>query len=142
MGDGVRLAQMAETPTLHLTVGLPGVGKTTLARTIAHEDKAVRLTPDEWMIPLFGTTWRESETGGKRDVLEGRLLWTAHEVLGAGGSVVLDFGCWSAAERWAVRAVAEHASGSFLLHFVDLPEAERRARAKARWRQTRAPPSS
>ena len=58
MGDGVRLARMTETPTLHLTVGLPGVGKTTLARKIAHEDKAVRFSPDEWMIPLFGTTWR------------------------------------------------------------------------------------
>ena len=32
---------MTETPTLHLTVGLPGVGKTTLARKIAHEAKAV-----------------------------------------------------------------------------------------------------
>ena len=51
---------MTETPTLHLTVGLPGVGKTTLARKIAHEDKAVRFSPDEWMIPLFGTTWRDS----------------------------------------------------------------------------------
>ena len=27
-------------PTLHLTVGLPGVGKTTLARKISHEDEA------------------------------------------------------------------------------------------------------
>jgi hypothetical protein len=60
------------TPTLHLTVGLPGVGKTTLARKIAHEDKAVRFTPDEWMIPLFGTAWREPDADGKRDVLEGR----------------------------------------------------------------------
>lgn len=52
-----------------------GVGKTTLARKIAHEDKAVRFSPDEWMIPLFGTTWREPDADGKRDVLEGRLLW-------------------------------------------------------------------
>ena len=86
---------MTETPTLHLTVGLPGVGKTTLARKIAHEDKAVRFTPDEWMIPLFETTWLEPDVEGKRDVLEGRLLWAAHEVLGVGGSVVLDFGCWA-----------------------------------------------
>ena len=81
------------------------------------------------MIPLFG----EPEADGKRDVLEGRLLWVAHEVLRTGGSVVLDFGCWSAEERWAVRAVTEHATGLFRLHFVDLPEAERRARATARW---------
>ena len=120
---------MTEPPTLHLTVGLPGVGKTTLARRIAQEDNAVRLTPDEWMIPLYG----ESDADGMRDVLEGRLLWTAHEVIGAGADVVLDFGCWSADERWAVRAVTEHAGGRFCLHFVDLTEAERRARATARW---------
>jgi predicted kinase len=126
---------MTETPTLHLTVGLPGVGKTTLARKIAHEDNAVRFTPDEWMIPLFGTTWREPDAVGKREALEGRLLWAGHEVLGVGGAVVLDFGCWTAAERWAVRAVAEHAGGRFRLHFVDLPETERRARATARWEE-------
>jgi predicted kinase len=123
---------MTDTPTLHVTVGLPGVGKTTLARQIAHEGKAVRFTPDEWMIPLFGTTWREPDAEGKRDVLEGRLLWAAHEVLHVGGSAVLDFGCWAEAERWAVRAVAEHAGGRFRLYFVDLPEEERRARAAAR----------
>jgi hypothetical protein len=61
-------------------------------------------------------------------------------VLGIGGSVVLDFGCWAEAERWAVRAVAEHAGGRFRLHFVDLPEAERRALRLA-GRGTRAPPS-
>ena len=120
---------MAENPTLHLTVGLPGVGKTTLARRVARENGAVRLTPDEWMIPLFG----DPEANGKRDVLEGRLLWLAHEVLRTGGSVVLDFGCWSADERWAVRAVAEHAGARFQMHFVDLPESARRHRAATRW---------
>ncbi len=87
------------------------------------------------MIPLFG----EPEADGRRDVLEGRLLWVAHEVLGTGGPVVLDFGCWTAEERWAVRAVTEHAAGRFRLHFIDLPEAERRTRATARWK---ADPSS
>jgi predicted kinase len=121
--------RVTERPTLHLTVGLPGTGKTTLARRIALEENAVRLTPDEWMIPLFG----DSDADGRRDVLEGRLLWAAHEVLGIDGSVVLDFGCWAEDERWAVRAVAEHAGGAFHLHYVDLPEAVRRARATARW---------
>jgi predicted kinase len=81
------------------------------------------------MIPLFG----ESVADGKRDVLEGRLLWVAHEVLRTGGSVVLDFGCRTAEERWAVRAVTGHAGGRFRLHFIDLPEAERRARVTGRW---------
>lgn len=120
---------MAVKPTLHLTVGLPGVGKTTLARRVAHRIGAVRLTPDEWMIPLFG----DPEANGRRDVLEGRLLWLAHEVLRTGRSVVLDFGCWAEDERWAVRAVAEHAGARFQMHFVDLPESARRHRAGARW---------
>jgi hypothetical protein len=40
------------------------------------------------MIPLFG----EPEAGGKRDVLEGRLVWLALEALRLGSSVILDFG--------------------------------------------------
>ena len=83
------------TPILFLTVGLPGVGKTTAAKHIAEERRILRLTPDEWMAPLFG----ESDADGRRDILEGRMIWTALQVLASGSSVVLDFGCWSAEER-------------------------------------------
>ena len=41
-------------PTLYVMVGLPAAGKTTLARQIEIEHGALRFTPDEWMIPLFG----------------------------------------------------------------------------------------
>ncbi|WP_446219328.1 AAA family ATPase [Micromonospora sp. IBHARD004] len=92
-------------PILFLIVGLPGAGKTRLAHQLAAEYRALRLTPDEWMIPLFG----EPEGDGRRDVLEGRLLWLALEAATLGTSVVLDFGFWSRDERTAVRAIAsEH----------------------------------
>lgn len=53
-------------------VGLPASGKTTRAKTLAERRRALRLTPDEWMvIPLFA----EPEADGERDVLEGRLIW-------------------------------------------------------------------
>lgn len=123
---------MTTGPTLHLIVGLPGAGKTTLARRLADKYRVLRLTPDEWMIPLFG----ESEAEGKRDILEGRFIWVAHQVLRGGSSVVLDFGCWSAEERYAIRVIASLADANFRLHYVDLPEAERRARAEQRWRET------
>ena len=41
-------------PTLFLTVGLPGTGKTTAARHMEIEKKALRLTKDEWVKALYG----------------------------------------------------------------------------------------
>ena len=121
---------MRTTPSLHLMVGLPGAGKTTLARRIADERTILRLTPDEWMAPLFG----DNDAGGRRAVLEGRLIWVAHQVLRSGASVILDFGCWTPQERYAVRAVAACVGAHFTLHYVEIDEHERRARAADRWR--------
>jgi AAA domain len=53
--------------TMLLMVGLPGAGKTTRAKELAAANQALRLTPDHWMIPLFG----EPLADGKRFVLEG-----------------------------------------------------------------------
>ncbi len=64
-------------PTMYVMVGLPASGKTTRARQLETDCRALRLTPDEWMIPLFA----QAEAGGKRDVLEGRLVWLAIRIL-------------------------------------------------------------
>ncbi|EWS79708.1 AAA family ATPase [Brachybacterium phenoliresistens] len=122
---------MPPQPSLHLTVGLPGVGKTTLARRLEQEHGALRLTPDDWMMPLFG----QLEVEPARDVLEGRFLVVADRVLRGGMSVILDFGCWSAPERYAIRDLAERAGARFVLHALSLPEPERRRRADARFRE-------
>ena len=42
-----KVLPVSSRPTLHLTVGLPGVGKTTLARELEQASGALRLTPDE-----------------------------------------------------------------------------------------------
>lgn len=80
------------------------------------------------MAPLFN----ESDAGGRRDILEGRMIWVAHEVLRT-SSVILDFGCWSPEERYAIRAITESVGARFDLQYVSIDEAERRARAKFRW---------
>jgi len=95
-------------------VGLPGAGKTTQARQLATEHGALRLTPDEWMIPLFGAP----EADGKRDAVEGLLLRLALEALSLGTDVVVDFGCWSRDERSAIRRLAESAGASCRLVYV------------------------
>jgi predicted kinase len=116
-------------PVLYLTVGLPGSGKTTWARRVAEDEGILRLTPDEWMAPLFD----DSDADGRRDILEGRMIWVAHEVLRSGSSVVLDFGCWSPEERYAIRAIAESVGARFVLHHLSIDEGERRTRASWRW---------
>jgi len=122
---------VTDSVVLYLTVGLPGSGKTTLARRIVEDEdeEILRLTPDEWMAPLFN----DSDADGRRDILEGRLIWVAHEVLTSGSSVVLDFGCWSPDERYAIRVIAESTGARFDLQYVTIDEEERRARATSRW---------
>ena len=123
------VADVDPRPTLFLTVGPPGVGKTTRAKELASTHRILRLTPDEWMAPLFG----HSDAAGRRDILEGRMIWVAHEVLAGGSSIVLDFGCWSAVERYAIRVIAEMAGADFTLEYVHTSEEERRRRAATRW---------
>jgi predicted kinase len=88
--------------TMLLMVGLAGAGKTTRAKELAAVHRALRLTPDEWMIPLFG----EPLADGKRFVLEGRLISVALQALRLGTSVVLDYGLWGRDERSALRWLA------------------------------------
>ncbi|GAB2544823.1 AAA family ATPase [Brachybacterium huguangmaarense] len=117
-------------PVLYVTIGLPGVGKTTAAREIAARERCLRLTPDEWMAPLFG----DHDAHGRRGVLEGRMIDAAHQVLTGGASVVLDFGCWSPEERWALRAIAAGAGARCELVVPEASETERRRRCADRWR--------
>ncbi|GGQ73459.1 AAA family ATPase [Couchioplanes azureus] len=123
---------MSLRPSLLLTAGLPGSGKTTLAQQVAADRRILRLTPDDWMAPLFGN----GEAEGRRDILEGRIIWTAHEVVRSGASVVLDFGCWARDERYAIRSIAEIAGATFELRYVRVAEPERRRRASRRWRES------
>ena len=89
--------------TLFLMVGLPGAGKTIRARELAASHDALRLTPDEWHLPLFGESLRAD---GKRDLLEGWMITIGLRTLRLGTSVVLDFGLWGRDERSALRWLA------------------------------------
>lgn len=111
MAAAARVLLVGTHPTLFLTVGLPGAGKTWRARELAREPSILRLTPDEWMAPLFG----DSDAHGCRDILEGRMIWVAHEVLLSVASVILDFGCWSPEERYAIRVIAGLGAGDLHL---------------------------
>ncbi|SDE25814.1 AAA family ATPase [Auraticoccus monumenti] len=117
---------------LFLLVGLPGAGKTTEARRLAAEHRALRLTPDAWMIPLFG----ESDAGGKRDVLEGRLIALALDALAVGVDVVLDLGLWSRDERSALRWLAASRGASCEVVHLPVSRDVQLQRIRDRWART------
>src|SRR4051794_13565119 len=119
--------------TLILMVGLPAAGKTTRARELAAAHRALRLTPDHWMIPLFGDSMAE----GKRFALEGRLISVALQALRLGISVVLDFGLWARDERSALRWLAR-ANGA-ACQVVYLPVERQVQLARIAERQRTAP---
>jgi predicted kinase len=104
--------------TMTLLIGLPGSGKTTLAKQLEAERRALRLTPDEWMSSLFNTNEHE----GKRWVLESEMLWSiAARALQLGNNVILDYGCWSREERELFRTRTQELGAHAELIVLDLP---------------------
>jgi predicted kinase len=111
-------------PTLHLMVGLPCAGKTTLARKLEYERSALRLTPDEWQLRLFGQDAEDPEHDARHTLIE-TLLWElASRALELGTNVILDFGFWAREEREDFRARAKQLGASSEVHFLDVPEDE------------------
>jgi predicted kinase len=124
---------MMRKPTLFLTVGLPCTGKTTAARRIEIEQKALRLTKDEWVKALYG---RENPPSAQ-DVIEGRLIQVGLRALELGSNVVIDFGLWSRDERSALRQAAADRGATVDLRYFDLTATEQRSRLDRR--QAEAP---
>lgn len=114
--------------TLFVMVGLPASEKTTRAKEIEEERRALRLTPDEWMIPLFN----DNDADGKRNIIEGCFIWLALRAVSHGVDVVLDFGVWAKAERTALRALAAEAGARCELVYLEIEEDEQRLRRDRR----------
>src|SRR6266508_797620 len=85
--------------TVHLMVGLPCSGKTTLAKQLEQERSVLRLTPDEWQVALFGQDAEEPEHDARHSLIEAMLWKIASSVLELGTNVILDFGFWAREER-------------------------------------------
>jgi predicted kinase len=115
--------------TLHLMVGLPGSGKTTLASQLESRQAALRLSVDEWHVRLFGNDVHDDSDEADFAVHNARhsaieaLLWeTATRVLVLGVDVILDFGFWTRSERDQFRAKAHDLGAGFRIHFADVSE--------------------
>ncbi len=125
--------------TLHLIVGLPCSGKTTLARQLETRYSALRLTTDEWHVRLFGQDYGENMTQSEEAAHNSRhesvesIMWdVAARVLVLGVDVILDFGCWVRSQRDEFRSRAKQLGVDFRIHFSDASEEELFERLKAR----------
>jgi predicted kinase len=107
---------------LHLMVGLPCSGKTTLARQLERKYSALRLTTDEWHTRLFGQDAEDKEHDARHRLIESLLWDIASRVLSLGVDVILDFGCWGRSERDDFRSRARSLGVGFKIHFTSAPE--------------------
>jgi predicted kinase len=105
-------------------VGLPCAGKTTLARQLEKEQSAIRLTPDEWQLTLFGQDATDPEHNARHNLIEAMLWDLAARLLVLGTDVILDYGFWAREEREDFRVRAENLGASSEVHFLDVPAEE------------------
>ena len=123
-------------PTLHLMVGLPCSGKTTLAKQLERDLPALRLTTDVWHIHLFGQDAEDPQHNSRHSQIE-ELLWNiAARALELGIDVILDFGFWAHEEREDYRARAKLHGAASEVHYLDVPADELLKRLKTRNTQT------
>lgn len=131
MSDSIETPEGPTPPTLFIMVGLPGSGKTTLAKQLESEHDAVRLTKDDWLMELYGT----ADLGRERITVE-RLLWdVGARLLALGVNVVLDYGLWAREEREDYRARAKALGARVQFHVLDVPPDELARRLEARNRR-------
>ena len=93
--------------TLFLICGLPGAGKTTLAKQLERSQPAVRFAPDEWIAALLADVTDIAERDRLRSPVEAVQWEVAKRLLTLGIDVVLEWGFWSRDERVRYRSQAE-----------------------------------
>jgi predicted kinase len=102
---------------LVLLCGLPGSGKTTVARRLAAELGAIRFCPDEWMATL-GVDLFDQPFRARVEALQWEL---AQQLLQRGQSVVIEWGIWARYERDTLRERAREIGVAVELHYLDEP---------------------
>jgi len=118
--------------TLFLICGLPGSGKTTLAKQLESSYSALRLCPDEWISALLTDISDVAELDRLRTPVEAVQWEVAKRVLALGINVILENGFWSRDERASYRSQAEALGARVELKYLNVDRDELWARLSKR----------
>lgn len=102
---------------LIIVCGLPGSGKTTLAKCLEESLRAVRLSPDEWMDALSINLYDE-ESRTRIEALQWKF---GQELLKLGLAVIIEWGTWGKSERDTLREGARKLGAAVELHYLSAP---------------------
>lgn len=123
------------TQSVHLIVGSTGAGKTTYARKLAAERRALVFSIDEWMQDLFGPDLAGADFAAinERVGRVRRQMWAVAELAGRlGVTSILDIGLLTPDARAQARTEAARRGFVAHTHYLDAPPETRWARISAR----------
>lgn len=108
---------------LTMICGLPGAGKTTLAKKLEKERGSLRLCADEWIVALYGDDIARDRNKlyAVRDVVEALQFDLTEKMLSRGLDVILENGFWSRKERLMLRDRMVRLGAKTELIFLDVP---------------------
>ena len=119
--------------TAFLVFGRLGVGKSTYARRLSEQERAVLFEGDRWVGLLYGREEGSFPDFGKAlDKVEQVMYEVWARCLTLHVNVVLDLGFWSRAKRDRFRAQVERLGAAYELHEVVLDRDAARQRVMAR----------
>jgi predicted kinase len=107
-----------ERPRLVLFCGLPGSGKTTLAKQLEAQGKGIRICTDEWQADLKVDSTALYDNFHER--LQRRLYKLSLQLLQNSHNVILEDGLWMKEERTEKLADAKKCGAIVTIHYFDL----------------------
>jgi predicted kinase len=117
IGDNLHMEKLCAGARLIIVCGLPGSGKTTLAKALERKIGAVRFCADDWMNALSLNLYDE-EGRAKIEALQWKL---GQELLALGLTVIIEWGTWGRSERDTLRLGARAVGAAVELHYLHAP---------------------